>query len=85
MEETLQTAQLSKAAGVAIVLDTDQDNLFVTLSMKTMNPELFILSRCSKEDNKSKLIRAGANKVVNPYTTGGQRMAEILSKPQIII
>ncbi len=83
MEETLQTAQLTKAAGVAIVLDTDQDNLFVTLSMKTMNPELFILSRCSKEDNISKLMRAGANKVVNPYTTGGQRMAEILSKPQI--
>ena len=83
MEETLQTARLTKAAGVAIVLDTDQDNLFVTLSMKTMNPELFILSRCSKDDNKSKLIRAGANKVVNPYITGGHRMAEILSKPQI--
>ena len=82
-EETLISARVDQASGVAIVLDTDQDNLFVTMSMKTTNPELFILSRCSKEDNKSKLIRAGANKVVNPYTAGGHRMAEILSKPQV--
>ena len=82
-EETLQDARVDKAAGVAVVLDTDQDNLFVTMSMKTTNPDLFILSRCAKEDNQSKLIRAGANKVVNPYTAGGHRMAEILSKPQV--
>jgi len=82
-EETLISARIDQASGVAVVLDTDQDNLFVTMSMKTTNPELFILSRCSKEDNKSKLIRAGANKVVNPYTAGGHRMAEILSKPQV--
>ena len=82
-EETLQDARVDKAAGVAVVLDTDQDNLFVTMSMKTTNPDLFILSRCAKEDNQSKLIRAGANKVVNPYTAGGHRMAEILLKPQV--
>ena len=82
-EETLQDARVDKAVGVAVVLDTDQDNLFVTMSMKTTNPDLFILSRCAKEDNESKLIRAGANKVVNPYTAGGHRMAEILLKPQV--
>ena len=82
-EEPLQDARVDQAVGVAVVLDTDQDNLFVTMSMKTTNPDLFILSRCAKEDNQSKLIRAGANKVVNPYTAGGHRMAEILSKPQV--
>ena len=82
-EETLEMARVDKASGVAVVLDTDQDNLFVTMSMKTANPNLFILSRCSREDNESKLIRAGANKVVNPYTAGGHRMAEMLFKPQV--
>jgi voltage-gated potassium channel len=82
-EETLTAASVENAAGVAIVLDTDQENLFVTMSMKTTNPGLFILSRCSLEDNNIKLIRAGANRVVNPYTAGGHRMAEILSKPQV--
>ena len=82
-EETLKSARVDKASGVAVVLDTDQDNLFVTMSMKTSNPNLFILSRCARKDNESKLIRAGANKVVNPYTAGGHRMAEMLSQPQV--
>ena len=82
-EDTLNSARIDNASGVSIVLDTDQENLFVTMSMKTLNPDLFILSRCSLEDNKAKLIRAGANKVINPYTAGGHRMAEILSKPQV--
>ena len=82
-DETYTAANVENAAGVAIVLPTDQDNLFVTMSMKTTNPDLFIVSRCSLEYNNTKLIRAGANRVINPYTTGGHRMAEILSKPQV--
>ena len=82
-ENTINDAKINNAAGVAVVLNNDQDNLFVTMSMKTTNPELFILSRCSKEENQPKLLRAGANKVINPYTAGGHRMAAMLSKPQV--
>ena len=82
-ENTINVAKINNAAGVAVVLNNDQDNLFVTMSMKTTNPELFILSRCSKEENQPKLLRAGANKVINPYTAGGHRMAAMLSKPQV--
>ena len=82
-EDTLLSAQIDKASGVAVVLDTDQDNLFVTMSIKTIFPDIFLLSRCAREDNQAKLIRAGANKVINPYVSGGHRMAEILIKPQV--
>ena len=82
-DDTLLSANIDKAAGVAVVLDTDQDNLFVTMTIKTKYPDIFLLSRCAKEDNQSKLIRAGANKVINPYISGGHRMAEILIKPQV--
>ena len=82
-DDTLLSANIDKAAGVAVVLDTDQDNLFVTMTIKTKYPDIFLLSRCAKEDNQSKLIRAGANKVINPYVSGGHRMAEILIKPQV--
>ena len=82
-EDTLLSAQIDKASGVAVVLDTDQDNLFVTMSIKTIFPDIFLLSRCAREDNQTKLIRAGANKVINPYVSGGHRMAEILIKPQV--
>ena len=82
-DDILQNAQIDKAAGVAVVLDTDQENLFVTMTIKTTNPDIFLLSRCAKEYNESKLLRAGANKVINPYKAGGHRMAEMLSKPQV--
>ena len=82
-DDTLLSANIDKASGVAVVLDTDQDNLFVTMTIKTKYPDIFLLSRCAKEDNQSKLIRAGANKVINPYISGGHRMAEILIKPQV--
>jgi len=82
-EETLKSAGIDKASGVAVVLDTDQDNLFVTMSIKTVYPDTFLLSRCSRKENQTKLKRAGANKVINPYISGGHRMAEILIKPQV--
>ena len=82
-EDTLFKAQIDKASGVAVVLDTDQDNLFVTMSIKTILPDIFLISRCAREENQAKLIRAGANKVINPYVSGGHRMAEILIKPQV--
>ena len=82
-EETLKSANIDKAAGVAVVLDTDQDNLFVTMTINTIYPDIFLLSRCAREHNQEKLARAGANKVINPYVSGGHRMAEILIKPQV--
>ena len=82
-DETLLSARIDKASGVAVVLDTDQDNLFVTMTIKTKYPDIFLLSRCALEANQTKLYRAGANKVINPYISGGHRMAEILIKPQI--
>lgn len=82
-EDTFKDANIEFAIGIAVVLDTDRDNLFVTMSIKSIYPNIFLLSRCSKNDNQNKLIRAGANRVINPYTAGGHRMAEILAKPQV--
>ena len=57
--------------------------LFVTMSARSLNLESYIISRCSKQDTGNKLKRAGANKVVNPYITGGHKMAELLISPNI--
>ena len=83
LDETLISAQVDNANGIAVVLDTDQDNLFVTMTVRTMNSKAFLLSRCAQDHNKSKLIRSGADKVVNPYIAGGHRMAEMLLSPEI--
>ena len=83
LDSTLELAGINNASSVAVVLDTDQDNLFVALTIRSISPKIFLLSRCSNDDNRLKLIRSGANKVINPYVAGGHRMAEMLITPSI--
>ncbi|MBM4171456.1 MAG: hypothetical protein FJ214_06275 [Ignavibacteria bacterium] len=62
----------------------DAENVFTTLSAKVLNPEIFIVARAVEEETESKLIKAGANRVVKPYETGGTRMAELLLRPSVV-
>jgi len=82
-DETLEAVGTKYAKGIVVALGTEQDNLFVTMSVRTLNQDAFLLSRCSHEDSESKLKRAGANRVVNPYTAGAHKMAELLIEPSI--
>ena len=53
------------------------------LRARSLNPQLFILARSDEEATQKKLVRAGANKVVMPYLIGGQKMAQIITKPAV--
>ena len=83
LDETLINANIEHAKGIAITLSTDQENLFVTMSARNLNQTAFLLGRCAKWDTGKKLKRAGANKIVNPYITGGHKMAELLLAPYL--
>lgn len=83
-DEALQSAGLATARGLVTAVSSDADNVFIALSAKGMRPDIFILARASDEKNESKLLRAGASRVVCPYQMGGRRMAEILHKPTVV-
>jgi len=83
LEETLIEAGVERAGGLVVVLNTDQDNLFVSMSIRTLNNKAFLVSRCSVDDTSAKLRRAGVDKVVNPYVAGGHKMSELLISPQL--
>jgi len=83
IEETLHEAGVERASGIVVVLNTDQDNLFVCMSIRSMNNDAFLVSRCSVNDNLPKLRRVGVDKVVNPYVAGGHKMSELLLSPQL--
>jgi voltage-gated potassium channel len=83
-DEALQTAGLATARGLVTAVSSDADNVFIALSAKGMRPDIFILARASDVKNESKLLRAGASRVVCPYQMGGRRMAEILHKPTVV-
>ena len=83
-DDTLHRVGVKKAKGLVVVLSTDPENVFATLSARVLNPSLFIVARAIDEDTESKLIKAGANRVVKPYELGGSRMAEIVLRPGVL-
>ena len=83
-DDALTAAGLDTARGLVTAVSSDADNVFIALSAKGMRPDIFILARASDVKNESKLLRAGASRVVCPYQMGGRRMAEILHKPTVV-
>ena len=83
-DDTLLRVGIKKAKGLVAALSTDPENVFATLSARVLNPSIFIVARAIDEDTESKLIKAGANRVVKPYELGGSRMAEIVLRPGVL-
>ena len=82
-ENVLNAAGIKKARGLVSVLTSDVENVYVTLTARGLNRDLFILSRATDPGAEIKLIRAGASKVVSPYRLSGRKMAQELLKPTI--
>jgi len=83
-EDALISCGIANAKGIVTAVRSDSDNVFITLTAKGLKPDIFILSRASEEKNESKLIRAGASRVVSPYLIGGRRMAQVLIRPTVV-
>ena len=83
LEETLLEAGVQHARGLATCLPDDADNVYVVLTARDLNPGIHIVARAAEEQAESKLIRAGANRVVAPTIIGGHRMAMALTKPAV--
>ena len=58
--------------------------MFVTLTARELNPKLKIIARSISNTAESKLLTAGADYVVNPDEIGGNYMAMLVHKPEII-
>lgn len=80
-EDTLESAGILRAKGLVTALDTDADNLFVAMTARGMNPDLFIVARSSTVSSEAKILRAGADRVVTPNVIGGRRMASSVVDP----
>jgi voltage-gated potassium channel Kch len=77
-ETALQSAGVMRARTLATVLSNDAANVFITLSARSLNPELEIIARGDLPSTESKLIHAGANKVVLPTHIGAERITELI-------
>jgi len=82
-DEALLEAGIERARVLVTALNTDADNLFVTLTARSLRADLFIVARARVESSEAKLAQAGANRVVNPQGIGGARMAAFVLQPHV--
>lgn len=83
-EEALLKAGIMQANGLVTAVNSDANNVFITLTAKGLRPDIFVLARASEEKNEKKLIKAGASRVVSPYMIGAKRMAQVLKRPTVV-
>jgi voltage-gated potassium channel len=82
-DRVLEQAGLLRARALVAALDSDAGNLFVTLTARSLHPDLFIVARARVEASEEKLRRAGADRVVNPQSIGGARIAAFVLQPHV--
>ncbi|WP_026695942.1 potassium channel family protein [Peribacillus kribbensis] len=80
-DEVLKKAGIENAASLVTTLPGDADNVFVTLTAKGVNERIKVIARAEKRQTEDKLIRAGAQRVVNPSSMGGRHMVLSILKP----
>jgi voltage-gated potassium channel len=83
-DEILKKAGVERARALVCVAASDADNLYITMSARLLNDQLFIVARAENELAQEKLLRAGANRVVSPYVIGGARMAHAILRPTVV-
>lgn len=82
-DDVLRAAGVERAHTLVAALDSDAKNLFVTLSARSLAPELFLVVRTNHQEDEPKFYRAGADRVVNPHEIGGSRMAALALQPHV--
>jgi voltage-gated potassium channel len=82
-EEVLVQAGIDRARALVAALSTDAENVYVTLTAKGLRSDIIIVARAQEESAKSKLLKAGASKVILPYQSAGQILAQSILKPNV--
>jgi len=83
-DKVLIEAGIKRAKGIICVLPTDAENLYVILTAKELNQNIYIMSRSEEEESEHRLLQAGADRVMSPYTLGGVRMAMAILRPAML-
>ncbi len=82
-DQVLKAAGIDRAKGLAAVLPSDSDNVYVVLSARILSSDIQIIAKASDDSVISKLEKAGANRVVSLYATGASRISQLLTNPKV--
>jgi voltage-gated potassium channel len=82
-EAVLREAGIERARALIACVDSDADNIFITLTARELRPDITIVARSGREESDKKLRRAGADRVISPYKSSGSDMARLALHPQV--
>ncbi|MFP4600065.1 MAG: potassium channel family protein, partial [Persicimonas sp.] len=82
-DELLHEAGIERAKGLVVSLGNDRDNLFVTITARSINPELRIVAKGEHPQAEQKFTMAGATSVIYTNVLGGMRMAAEVIRPEV--
>jgi voltage-gated potassium channel len=83
-DAVLERAGVRRARGLIVTTANDATNMYIILSARVLNPDLYIVSRAVDDTSVTKLARAGANRAISPYAIGGHRLAHLILKPAVV-
>ncbi len=82
-EAVLAQTGVERARGLVVAASSDAENVFIVLSARSVRSDLLIVARAIDEESESKLLKAGASRVVLPYRFSGRRMVTMLIRPEV--
>jgi len=83
-DSVLENAGIKNAKAIVCSLSEDSDNVFLTLTARTLNSDIRIISRAISSGSIKKLKRAGADEVISMHDITAKRMATAVINPKLI-
>jgi Trk K+ transport system NAD-binding subunit len=83
--EVLERAGLATAAAAVVTTNDDAANIYLTLYIRRLRPELQIVSRATLERNVSTLHRAGADFVMSYASMGANAVYNVLERGDVVM
>jgi voltage-gated potassium channel len=83
-DDILREANIPYAQALLAATDQDANNIYISLSARNLNSNLLIVARANHDETVVKLKRAGADRVLSPYTISGHRMANLALQPSVV-
>ena len=83
-DDVLRRAGIDRAKALVSTLDSDANNVFVTIVARALNADLYIVARASEATSADRMYKAGADRVVSPYVSSGRHMALLALRPRVV-
>lgn len=76
----LTEAGIERAKGICVLIDNDADNLYITITARSLNPTAKILMRAGQRRYAEAMRNAGADDVIIPEYEGGLMVSRLVEK-----